>query len=95
VVRWEVRGERVEDGVVVLSGGVTGWRVMKCSGVAVLVADLVTQLPELVNLADERGGGLRNLILRLPPFSLLTLAQPGKLLRVKFIEDRLKKLGWK
>ena len=24
---------------------------MKCSGVAVLVADLVTQLPELVNLA--------------------------------------------
>ena len=38
-----------------------GGGVMKCSGEAVLVADLVTQLPELVNLANERGGGLRNL----------------------------------
>ena len=38
VVRW---GDGVEGG-----GG-----VMKCSGGAVLVADLVTQLPELVRLA--------------------------------------------
>ena len=52
--RWVVRlvrCVRFEDVVVVLSGGVTGWRVMKCSGGAVHVADLVTQLPELVNLA--------------------------------------------
>jgi len=41
VVWW---GDGVEGG----GGG------MKCSGGAVLVADLVTQLPELVNLATER-----------------------------------------
>jgi len=42
-----------------------GGGVMKCSGEAVLFADLVTQLPELVNLANERGGGLRNITLTL------------------------------
>ena len=44
----------LKGGVLLLGGG-PGWGggggVMKCSGVAVLVADLVTQLPELVNLA--------------------------------------------
>ena len=47
-------GERVERWGVVVGGwsGVGGGGgLMKCSGVAVLVADLVTQLPELVNLA--------------------------------------------
>ena len=46
-------GKRVERGEgrwsgVEWGGGGGG---MKCSGVAVLVADLVTQLPELVNIA--------------------------------------------
>ena len=46
-------GERVERWGVVVRGwsGVGGGGGMKCSGVAVLVADLVTQLPELVNIA--------------------------------------------
>ena len=57
--RWEVGGERCEilgrvGGVVRWGDGVEGGGgVMKCSGGAVLVADLVTQLPELVNLATR------------------------------------------
>jgi len=42
------------------SGG-TGWRVeddVKCSWGAVLVADLVTQLPELVNLAAGKASAI-------------------------------------
>ena len=49
MVRWKVRD--LWSGYVVRGDGVEGWRVMKCSWGAVLVADLVTQLPELANLA--------------------------------------------
>ena len=55
-----------------------GGGVMKCSGEAVLVADLVTQLPELVNLANERGGGLRNLTLTLTAGSRGDAAHHGR-----------------
>jgi len=64
--RWEVGGERCEilgrvGGVVRWGDGVEGGGrgggggggVMTCRGGAVLVADLVTQLPELVNLATR------------------------------------------
>ena len=53
MVGWEVRGFKGGGVVVggVVRGGGGGGGLIKCSGVAVLVADLVTQLPELVNLA--------------------------------------------
>ena len=47
----KVEGERSTEWLCCPGGRGGGWRMMKCSWGAVLVADLVTQLPELVNLA--------------------------------------------
>ena len=50
---------------------------MKCSGVAVLVADLVTQLPELVNLAMGVALTLRDASISLPQIPLAAASTNG------------------